>query len=145
MKVFTGIAAARDAAQEWFFANRATLEPHVTERLAPLFRTGGSPVDAVVNTAEIIFANKGKMKPDALQLAAGLSAFREGEGYHYDEAEPKRANKMALALRRDAGERAPAGTKWPTKDQDPKPDVRFAPAPPAPPPTPAPPPNPPAV
>ena len=72
MQTFAGIADARDAAQDYFFANRASFPDHVQDVLRDQFRTGASPVDAIVNFVEIVFANRQALPAAALSLAAGI-------------------------------------------------------------------------
>lgn len=121
MRHFSEIGEANDAAQDFYYASRANLPVHVEEKLAPLFRTGASPVDAIVNTAEIIFAAAGELPKEARELASALSDFRQTKGYHTDPHEPKRAGKLAAALARTGA--------WARKDGDPAPLERFLPPP----------------
>jgi hypothetical protein len=123
MKNFDGIMSAGDALNEWFWTNKARLPEPVSEAIQPLLGAVRSPVDACVNAAEIIYAHRADLEPDDLTLGAALAALCSVNGFH--GLGEGRGDAISFALRRDAGEEAPAHLDWPDSAADPEPHDRF--------------------
>ncbi len=123
MQYFDNISSAGDALNEWFWTNKARLPDLVGKTIQPLLGAVRSPVDACVNAAEIIYANRTALAPDDLALGAGLAALCSVNGFH--GLGEGRGDAMCFALRRDAGEDAPLSVTWPDPADDPEPHERF--------------------
>lgn len=90
-----------------------------------------SAVDAVCQTAELIYARRGEVTGQLLALGAGLAAMAATLGWQGFGVEARGA-KISAALRREAGEPHPIeGQAWPDPEADPEPVARFVPADPA--------------
>lgn len=132
MRQFEGIASAADAVREFYYSNKADLPEHVTTKVQPYVGTGSSPVDLIVNFTEAVYANSGDRRgegekdlpAEGLEIAAGCAQLINVEGFHgrLDD----RAHTISLALRRDSGEKAATGAKWPAADKDPTAKPEFA-------------------
>lgn len=81
-----------------------------------------SPVAALVDGAEAIYAHRDGLAPELLGLGAGLAAFCNENGWH--QVRDERGIGMVRALRRDAGDKSPSGA-WPKTADDPAVDRRF--------------------
>jgi hypothetical protein len=127
MLIFTGIADAADAARRYFLINQAKFPDEAASLIEPHTLTGSSPVDLVVNFTEGVYANRGTLPAEAMEVAAGLASIIDQNGFH--GRLDGRAPAIALALRREAGEDAPEGQAWPDEEADPAPRTEFAPKP----------------
>jgi hypothetical protein len=85
-----------------------------------------SPVVALANASEALYAYRDGLSPALLSLGAGLASLCAENDWH--SIKDDRGIGMVRALRRDAGDAAPSGS-WPKKTADPEIDSRFAPAP----------------
>jgi hypothetical protein len=100
---------------------------------APLFaRAAGqvSPVDAVVQVAEHLYANQAAItdptaRAAAQTLCAQCAALAAQFGWHGMGA---RGPGLIAAMRRELGEPPPAGFAWPASSADPAPRPQWAPA-----------------
>ena len=81
-----------------------------------------SPVVALVDGAEAIYAHRDGLPPELLALGAGLAAFCNENGWH--QVKDERGIGMVRALRREAGDKSPSGS-WPKANKDPDADARF--------------------
>ena len=83
-----------------------------------------SMVDMVNDVAEILYAFHGAItdadaKAAAMTLCAQTAVFPGFQGWAPLITQNNRGAKISWAMQRDLGETAPAGTAWPTSDQDP--------------------------
>ena len=97
MKTFDGIADAADAARALVISGGTGLAATIAEKLAPLGRTGTSPVDLIVGFAEAIYANAGAATAEAKDVAAGCAIVAETYGFHQMNVEA-RGSKIARTL-----------------------------------------------
>lgn len=81
-----------------------------------------SPVDRIVNSAEALFAIKGDLDAAGREITAQLAQFAAVNGWH---GLADRGLKIALAMNRLGGFKAPTGVTWPTAEDDPAPIDRF--------------------
>lgn len=125
MKTYEGISAAATDLNTWFWTNRTTIPVHVAEQIEPLLGQTRSPVDAIVNASEIVFANReaAGMPSGLLEVAAGLAVVASVHGFHGMDQESRGVN-ISLALRRQLGETAPEGG-WPAPEDDPEPKEQY--------------------
>lgn len=97
---------------------------------APLFAEAASavsPVDRIVNTAEVLYANAAAItdataKANAQTLSAQCAAFAAQNGWHGMDT---RGPGIIAAIRRNLGETAPNGGAWPDESEDPAPLPRW--------------------
>ena len=106
MTAFTGIAEAALAIQDFMLDRPAALPDHARDQIRGLLGQTKSPVDAVVKAAEIIYANRQDMPPEALELGAALANVAELHGFHGMD-ENHRGSRMALVMRGGDVEAAP--------------------------------------
>lgn len=118
---FDGIADAANQLNQYFFANQAAIPKEVAGKIAPLLGPTRSPVDAVVNVSEIVYANREEsgMPKELLELAAGAAILAEAHGFHGMD-EGSRGTKISLVMRRESGEKAATDHPWPKKADDPE-------------------------
>lgn len=82
-----------------------------------------SPVDRIVKAAEALYAAKAELDDEGKTICAQLAQFAAVNGWH-GMAEENRGGRIAQAMQRDLGEKAPVG-KWPAADTDPDADAQF--------------------
>lgn len=82
MQTFNGIAAAADAARNYFLLNQGAFPEHVRDKIAAHAGTGASPVDLVVTFAEAVYANQGDVPAEAREIAGGCAVLAETFGFH---------------------------------------------------------------
>jgi hypothetical protein len=85
----------------------------------------GSPVDTIVNSAELLYAARDELEPDGLTLVGQLFyavSFNAWHGVNADE----RAPRIIRAMRRELGETPPIGEFAP-REEDPAPKPEFVP------------------
>lgn len=126
MRSFDGVADAARAIQDFLFDRDATLPDDVRNSLRELVGPTTSPVDAVVHGAKLLYARNAELSNEARELGAGLALMAAQYNFH-SMAENDKGSRMALALMRDAGVKAPTGVRYPKQDSDPEPDAEFAP------------------
>ena len=99
----------------------------MTGNPAEIFDTAASlasMVQRVNDVAECLYAFHGQIadpdaKTAAMTLCAQAAVFPGYQGWMPPIALDNRGAKISWAMRRELGETAPAGTAWPTPDQDP--------------------------
>src|SRR5690349_17272184 len=122
---FTSVHEASRAMQEFLFDRDAALPDDVREQLKALVGPAASPVNAVVEGAEILYARRDELSAPAWELGAGLALIAEQFAF-MDMAVSGRGSKMALAFMRDANVKKPVGVEYPAKADDPKIKERYA-------------------
>lgn len=127
MRIFEGPADAADAARVYFIRNGDAWPEHMRAQVEPYTKSGMSPLDLMVRFTESVYANRDQVDQEAVEIAAGLAGFIDERGYH--GRLNGRATAMTAALRRDSGETAPAGRKWPAASTDPDPAPEYGPPP----------------
>lgn len=121
MQTFTGIADAARAVQDFLFDRDAALPDDVREQLRNMVGPTTSPVDTVVNGAELLYARRDELAAPALELAAGLALIAEQYNFH-GMAIDNRGSKLALGLMRQAKVKKPAILgDYPAAGDDPEP------------------------
>lgn len=124
MKTFTGIVEAACEIQEFLYDRSEALPADIREKLKEWTRPGSSPVDAVVNSAELLYARRDELDKETKELAAGLALIASQFNFHR-MAENNRGSKLALTLMRMAQIKAPAGVKYHNKKDDPEALPKF--------------------
>lgn len=122
MQSFNSVSEALFALRSAAFNPPKAMPPEVAEKLAQV-ASEVSPVTAIVEAAELLFARRDELEPELLHLAAGLASFATEHGWH-GLASDERGTGLVRALRRGAGEEAPSG-KWPDAPSDPAVMPRF--------------------
>ncbi|MBC2668761.1 hypothetical protein ACFOON_15160 [Novosphingobium piscinae] len=79
-----------------------------------------SPVDKLVEVAEVLYAARGDLDEDGLTIAGQIAEFCTRNGWH-GLADDARGERMVAAIRRDLGEPHPSGGQWPAPETDPLP------------------------
>ena len=97
MKTFEGIADAADAARAMVIGGGTGLPAQIAEKLAPLGRTGASPVDLMVGFAEAVYAHRADATAEAKEAAGGVALFAESVGFHGLNVDA-RGSKIARVL-----------------------------------------------
>lgn len=128
MQTFTSVSDAARAVQEFLFDREAALPDELREKLKLLVGPATSPVDTVVQGAELMYARKKDLAPEALALAAGLALIAEQYNFH-GMAQDNRGSRVALAMLRDAKARKPSLVEYPDAADDPEPKSDFMPLP----------------
>lgn len=100
----------------YLIAKGSGLPDFAQENLA-VAASAPSPVDRIVKSAEALYAIRDDLDADGQTVCAQLASFAAQNGWHGLEQD-NRGGKMAQAMLRDMGEKAPVG-KWPAKDKDP--------------------------
>lgn len=106
MAVYSGIAEAADAARRAVIMGATGLAEAVIEKLLPMTRTGGSPVDLIVGFAEAVYANREDASADAKDIAIGCALECEQRGFH-GMAIDSRSSRIADVLGEVEGVEAP--------------------------------------
>ncbi len=110
-------------------ANPSDYPDDIREKILSYLEPGKSVAFAVSEAAEMIFARKSDLPKRLIAVGATLAttaAYNRINNFADDNG--KRGQKIASALRRHSGERAPDGLSWPDKDDDPQPkDIFVAP------------------
>jgi hypothetical protein len=127
-KSFTGVSDAALAIQDFLMDRTAELPEDVRTKLRALVGPTTSPVDAVVRGAELMYARRSELPPEAQELAAGLALIAQQYNFHGLAVED-RGSKIALAMLREAGVAAPTGITYPDPEDDPDADSQYVPAP----------------
>jgi hypothetical protein len=121
---FTSVSEAARAVQDFLFDRDAALPDDLREKLRNLVGPTTSPVDTVVQGAEMMYARRDELAPEAQQLAAALALVAQQYNFH-GMAEDNRGSKIALAMMRDSGVPKPTAVTYPTKKNDPEPKHEF--------------------
>jgi hypothetical protein len=98
---FDGISAAAEAVCQFYYVNKPTLPTHMVEILDKVIGMTRSPVDAVVKTAEVLYANLDSLTIDMKELAAACAELAARHGFHGMDID-SRGDLMALVLREKA-------------------------------------------
>lgn len=123
MRTFDSITDAREAIMDF----RADHLKDLPEALQAKFKSQAaspSPVDQIVGTMELLYANKADLTDEAKDLVGGLAAFATTNAWH-GLAEDNRGNLIVQAMRRDLGEKAPAGIKFQKAEDDSAPKEQY--------------------
>ena len=83
-----------------------------------------SPVTAIVNVSEVLYARRDELGKDELAIAAGLVSFATENGWHGLADGDDRGVGLVMALRREGGEK-PVGKAWPEAKDDPEAKSQF--------------------
>lgn len=81
-----------------------------------------SPVDKIVNAAEIFYAARFELDKDALAIGAQLAMFAYANGWGTMR---DRGASIALSMQREAGFESASGDPWPKSDNDLAPLPQF--------------------
>lgn len=122
---FNGVSDAARAIQDFLYDRDAAIPDELRTKLRNLVGPTTSPVDAVVQGAELIYARKADLDPDLLCLGAGLALIAQQYNFH-SLAENDRGSKMALAMMRDGNIEQPTGMTYPDVENDPEPKPEFS-------------------
>lgn len=82
MKLYTTLTEAYNELRDWFIDNASSLSESEREIFGSVFRLGSSPVDAIVHSAELIYARRSQFGEEAKAIAAGLFRFASMYGFH---------------------------------------------------------------
>lgn len=118
MQTFDNISDARNAIMDF----RADHFADVPEDMRARFRelsASPSPVDQIVGVGEFLYANRERLTDASRALLGGLIAFATPNAWH-GLIEDDRGNRIVQAMRRDLGEKAPAGSTFPKPADDPQ-------------------------
>ncbi|WP_298195530.1 hypothetical protein [Novosphingobium sp.] len=77
-----------------------------------------SPVDKLVEIAEVLYAARAELDEDALVIAGQVIEFCTRNGWH-GLTNDDRGDRMVAAIRRQLGEPHPTGGEWPDPETDP--------------------------
>ena len=123
MQSYTTISEALGAVRTLAYNPPTTLS---AELVATLVSASNeiSPVSAIVNVSEALYARRDELGNDELAIAAGLASFATENGWHGLAVEDRGVG-MVTAMRREAGE-SPIGRAWATADKDPEAKAEFA-------------------
>lgn len=80
--IFTNLVDAHAALRDWALANYSTLDEGLKEATAGIFQLGVSPVDTLVNSAEMIYAKRDDLGDDIKQIGSGIARFCADNGFH---------------------------------------------------------------
>jgi hypothetical protein len=118
------IITARDAFRDYAENAPATVEADTLADMKAI-AANISPVVVIAEGAELLFARADEFDKAGKLLGAQLAAFAAGNGYHELHV-AERGEKMALALRRERGDKFAAGDRKPQKKaDDPAPSPRM--------------------
>lgn len=123
MQEFTTISAALTAFQAYVHGPAETLDDGVTDLLMTHVAQP-SPVAAICNGLEVLFANREDLDAAGKELCASLASFATSNGWHGLAAD-ERGVGMIGAVRRDLGHTKPGGGSWPSKADDPAGKSQF--------------------
>ena len=123
MIAFNSISDALGAVRDLAFNPPAGLPADVADRMRAI-AAEISPVTAIVDGAELIFARREDLDADQLRLGAGLISFATENGWHGLAADGRGVG-ILRALRRDAGDE-PVNGDWPDPADDPEIQPRFS-------------------
>lgn len=118
------IAEAQKLLQSFVMQSAAAL-PEATRDHLISATTESSPVVRLVNAAEALYAARSDLEKEGRDTAAAIAAFVASQGFHGME---ERGLQISAALQREGGYKAPAGSEWPDRSEDPEPLPRFAPS-----------------
>lgn len=93
---FESPAQAADAIRRFYYQNEATMDEHVKAKLAPWVGTGSSPVDLMVNAAEVALAEPTLIPADVKPIFAGAAMFADNNGFHGMNKDSRGAKIAAL-------------------------------------------------
>lgn len=111
--------AAR-ALYEYLLLNPDEIDEPSRLQLLGLLGPGTSIAQAIADAAEIFFARKSDFPKAAAKVGAMLASTATYHNINNFAADGgKRGNAISAALRRHGGEKAPVGTSWPAKEDDP--------------------------
>lgn len=105
------------AIQEFLIGHAAAL-PEFTREKVMAAAGMPSPIDRYVRVVEALYAAKSEIPKEGRDLAIRLARFLANEGFH--GMGDGRGQAIAGALSRIGGYAAPAGTSWPTAEEDPE-------------------------
>lgn len=108
---FEGIGDAAQALSQFYFANKDALPERIAEPLGRVIGMTRSPVDAVVTTAEVVYAyrNDDDVSAELKELGAACASLAAAHGYHGFDAE-SRGDRISMLLR---GRKLPSGAEPP--------------------------------
>jgi len=128
MEFASSIAEAQARLQTYLIGHGAALPDFTRDRVIEA-ASSPSPVDAIVQSAEALYAIAADLDNAGRETVAVLIAFAAQNGWHGLPID-NRGGRMMMAMRRMNGEEAPAGLPWPDAESDPAPKPEFvAPAP----------------
>lgn len=103
MEAFTTLGDAIDAIVRFDREKFSTMPEHVQAELCHLASVEISPVDRIVRTAEMLFANRAKLTRNVdRETVARLIEFAAGNGWH-GLNEENRAGRISAAMMAEAG------------------------------------------
>lgn len=117
MQTFASITDARNGIADF----RADHFGDLPEELRARFRElsgSPSPVDQIVGVGEFLYANRDRLPDAGRDLVGALISFATINAWH-GLLDDDRGNLIAQAMRRDLGEKAPAGSKFADAASDP--------------------------
>lgn len=117
------ITSANGIIQGYLITSGAALPDFTRQRLIEA-TAAPSPVDRIVNTAEILFASKDSLDNPAREVCAKLAFFATTNSWHGLTTD-NRGGRIVQAMQRDMGEEAPEGMPWPDAETDPTPKAEF--------------------
>ena len=107
---FEGIGDAAQALSQFYFTNKDTLPTKVAEMMGCVIGMTRSPVDAVVTTAEVVYAFREEdVSVELKELGAACASLAAVHGYHGFDID-SRGDHISLLLR---GRRLPSGVDAP--------------------------------
>lgn len=104
MRTFGGITEAVDSLNEWFWSSKEELPEDVVSEIQPLLSMTRSPVDAAVQSTEVLYAHMAELDHEALAMLASLAELCQVWGYHQMDLE-QRGYRIALSARQASGEK----------------------------------------
>lgn len=126
MADFQGPFEARDALLNFIIDRTAPVPSDVRDKLRELLLQP-SPVAAVAEAVELIYARREEVPPELATIAADAAVFCASFGFH-GLNEEARGSKIALVLKRDADD-LPEGATPIAEEDEPVAAERYVPAP----------------